>query len=169
MHNLHPYGSFSAEDLGKLRSMVLARSNAALTFDEVEDIVGEILVQAVEASAITGIPVVKLAFTAATRRPRYYTKAVESAMKLEADRHPTGDPDWVAEDNPETRTPFSLVDLLHAGRKLSLEERQVLLYVVAYDYTLAELSKASGIPVSTLHRRKVSAVSAFALAMGIDF
>lgn len=149
--------SLTVHDLAVLRAAVKARSSRLLSVHDIDDVVGEILVESVAASKRSGIPVVKLAFTNAKRR-KFYTRAVNRVtaanemLSLDVERaRESGDSSHYERqiDPTDLAAEVELRDLLW---RLPRDQWAAFFLCRVMSFTIAEASVLTGMSATTLHR-----------------
>jgi DNA-directed RNA polymerase specialized sigma24 family protein len=169
-----PTSVFTERDLHSIQSSVGRRSPGILNFHDREDLVGDILVDAVAASNRAGLPLAPLAGLGATR-PRYYERAGRQAAARQAQLIiDTGQPDDGRDaDEREDRRQRQVhaidrstsIENMHQLQdlidQLPADQRAAFIACDVDHYTLEEVSAATGDPTSTIHDRLMKARAAF--------
>ena len=150
---------FTAADLKALTKRVRQRTDSAMCQDDIDDIVQDILVDAVKAKQKTGIPVMAAAMTNAARA-RYYGRRVD---KVKASHAEMATASVTPEDDAEAESAVELVSNAddfteHAAvidliSRLPEAERFAFVACGLNGMTLAESSSKTSASVSTTHER----------------
>lgn len=170
--NFQHNGGFDDAKLKKLRSIVKQRANGALNHAEVEDIASSILTSAAITASKpdTSADLATIAFAYA-RNATFYSRAKVQAVDMrmalfvarDDDDSDTSEPD----DGFDPASPMDLeagVMVRSVLRSLPRDDARLLWLTDAEGLTLAEASEVLGVPVPTLHRRRVKARAAFRAA-----
>ncbi|WP_313539932.1 RNA polymerase sigma factor [Leifsonia aquatica] len=152
MGETYNFGDINATDLATLSSVVKKRANRLLSPEDIEDVVSDILLDAVVASRKSGTPVVKLAFVYA-KFPRYYSRAADGLMRDLSQREPTSQNDDESPVDIQAIGDFTEhVAVKDLVARLADEDRDVLVASVE-GYVVNEIATAYEHSRSTTHRQ----------------
>jgi DNA-directed RNA polymerase specialized sigma24 family protein len=142
-------------DIERFRAAVHQKCPWFMSYDDREDVVGDILVAAVAASKTTGIPIVNLAFAHLKRR-RYFERPAQRLARhrselVEAEAEVENRLSTVAIAEAQTHdTRLEVEDLID---RLPLDEKHAFVLVERWGYTVPHAAEALRISLSTAHRR----------------
>jgi DNA-directed RNA polymerase specialized sigma24 family protein len=166
------FGSISVEDIAGIGRAVARRSSSALCDADREDLVADILCDAVAASRRTGIPIAPLALKGVTR-DRYFDAARRRRQQQLAELA-LGEPDDTDQHAPSS---FGVEEILGAsdlaGDELAVkdllkrlpEESRIAFYMCAMcGETLADAAAHLRVSISTVYERVTRARHALQLA-----
>jgi DNA-directed RNA polymerase specialized sigma24 family protein len=150
----------SNDDLTRLYRTVAKRCPTRMQPYDIEDLVQDMLLDAVKASKKTGIPIVPLAFANA-KRMRYYKRASSSVLPLRDFTEKYVGPvaetvasraQWLdVDDMPDVWDMSMALDLDDLVNRLPYHQAAAFQIHVIEDRTLEETSRRLGFSVSTIH------------------
>jgi len=167
---------YSKKDLDRLYGLVNHKANRTnLSKYDVEDLMVDVIVDALVAYRKHGGSLVALTVFTATRRNRHYKKANERALR-EGDNYHLGQSDGddnqddqlngeeldgkvIFKKGPAARVPDGLDELAirELIRQLPIGQQVAFTLCGEYEFTLNEASTMTGIPMSTLARNLAKA------------